>query len=471
MAVRKLLGFSLGPAVASFVSLISVPILTRIVTPETYAQVSLAQVTIQLLLFAIFSGFDQGYVREFYEEKSKRKLLLHTLGLNLGLYAVVVLSLWCFSEPISNFLFGYIDFTLLILIAVIAFQSVILRYIQLAFRMEGSAISFSLVLIIQSITNVLLILSFISLNIATDLKAILSANAISIFIVIVFGILKLNPPVHTKEIVNFDKSLFLKLARYSLPLLVSTLFMWVLYSADQYMLRIMSDYQQLGLYAASYKLIAALVLFQTIISTYWVPVSLAWAKEDKSSYEYERVGLIVSGLLLIVFLLAILFKSLLVLILGVEFRGAVDIFPYLLLFPIYYTLAEVGSSGIAIARKTKLLMPITFICACLNVGLNLYLIPMMGAKGAAISTAFTFILYFYLRVYVSNRYWKKLTLKNYNYVTLICIITLMFHDNSYINYLCILLLLLTLTFLYFKEKELIKFFINQKIFSSKNHTP
>lgn len=465
MAIKKLLGFSLGPTIVSMVSLISVPILTRIVTPETYAQVSLAQITIQLFLFAVFSGFDQGYVREFYEEQSNKKLLLHTLGVNLGIYVLFFIGLWYFSGAISNFLFGYVDYILIAILAFIALQSLLLRYIQLALRMKGSAISFSLVLIIQSVANVILILTFISLEFGTNLQAILSANAISISIVIVFGIFRLK--VHRadtrNEKISFDKRLLLKLASYSLPLLVSSLFMWVLYSADQYMIRIMSDYKQLGLYVASYKLIAALVLLQTIISTYWVPVSLTWAKENKANYEYERVGFIVSGILLIVFILAILLKGLLVYILGSEFRAAEGIFPYLLLFPIYYTLAEVGSSGITIARKTKLLVPITFICACLNVALNFYLIPMLGAKGAAISTAFTFILYFYLRAYISNIYWKRLTLKNYNYLTLICLITLIFHESDYIIHLCVFFLFVAMSYLYIKEEALIKTQIMQKL--------
>jgi len=331
--------------------------------------------------------------------------------------------------------------------------------------MKGEAIAYSLVLFLQSITTLVFIISFIKLNILSTLNSVLLANSLSILIVVIVGIIKLNPSFPIKLVHQFDKPLLLSLCRYSAPLFVSTVLMWVLYSADQYMLRILGDFNDLGLYSAAYKLCAALTVLQMIISTYWVPLSLKWAKNNETIKSYERAGFFVSIALLTIFLLIILFKDILILLLGKSYRDALMIFPYLLMYPIYYALAEVASSGISISRKTHVLVPITFICAALNIAINYYLIPILGAKGAAIATAITFLLYFYLRLFWSNKVWKKVSYFSYHYLSFQCLIILVLIDNILIPYIAFTFLLINLIGVYLKEKEQINV-ISKRLLSS-----
>ncbi|MBA6296947.1 lipopolysaccharide biosynthesis protein [Colwellia sp. MB02u-9] len=452
MSLKKLLGFSLGPIVAALIGLISVPIITRLVLPEVFAQISLAHITVQLLLFGCLAGLDQAYIREFYETKSKVKLLTHTLGVNVLISVLLLILLYVFRDEVAYFLFDKSDALSVGLIGCILFQTMLLRYLKSGLRMKGMALSFSLVTILQSALNLIFILLLINFEILGNLHAILSANLISISSVTILAFLKLKLNFNN-EPVKFDMLLFKSLLAFSLPLLVSSLFMWVLYSADQYMLRILSDFTELGLYSAAYKLCAALTLLQGIIAVYWIPLSLKWAKNNESIVSYERAGFIVSNVLLIIFLVVIVLKDWLILLLGENYSNALQIFPYLLMFPIYYALAEVASVGFSISRKNKFLVPITASCALVNIVLNYFAIPFWGAKGAAVVTAITFMLYFYLRLYFSNKVWKKVSYKSYNYLSIISVFTLIFSESNFSVYISLFILfVVSLNFLV-KEKD------------------
>lgn len=463
MSLKKALGFSLGPVVAALIGLISVPIITRLVVPEVFAQISLANITVQLLLFVCLAGLDQAYIREFYETNSKVKLLAHTLGINAIICILLVILLLVFRDKVAYFLFDKSDSLAIYLVCGLLFQTMLLRYLKTGLRMQGLALSFSLTTISQSALNLMFILLLIDYEVLGNLHAVLASNLISICIVIIFIFCKLKLSLNIEPF-KFDSLLFKSLFSFSLPLLISSLFMWILYSADQYMLRILSGFNELGLYSAAYKLCAALTILQGVIAIYWVPLSLKWAKNNESIGSYERAGFIVSNILLIVFLAVIIVKDWLILLLGNEYSDALKIFPYLLIYPIYYALAEVASVGFSISRKNKLLVPITASCALVNITLNLFAIPAWGAKGAAIVTAFTFLMYFYLRLYFSNKIWKKVSYKSYNYLTIISIFILICNESGFSEYIFLFLLFIVFLTLLVKEKETIRTILQKRKF-------
>jgi O-antigen/teichoic acid export membrane protein len=445
--LKQISGFALGPIVSALIGLITVPILTRLIMPEIYAQISLVQITLQLLSIAVLVGLDQGYVREYYEVENKQTLLAYTLGLNMVVAVLICLGFFLFYVPVSQFLFDTSDYYSVCIIALTVFPMLLLRYVALSLRMETRAFAYSLLLIVQSGANLIIVLLLLHYNVFSQLHAVLIANASALLLALIVGVFCINIFSNMSRFEQLDRALLQKLLVFSAPLMVSTLFMWILYSADQYMLRALSSFEQLGLYAASYKLCAALMLMQVIASTVWVPICLRWVKEDKSINSFRQVGVLVTCALVLIFLSLLILKDYIVILLGSEYRGAVVIFPYLLMFPIYYTAAEITSVGIMISKRTKILMPITFCSAVLNITLNYYLIPLWGAKGAAIATAVTFAIYFHLRLYYSNKYWRPISVSIYYFMSFICgllLVLLEFYEMKYA--LIVLFLLLSVYF-------------------------
>lgn len=102
----------------------------------------------------------------------------------------------------------------------------------------------------------------------------------------------------------------------------------------------------------------------------------------------------------------ILFKNVLMLLFDKSYENIDAIMPFLLLIPIMYTLSEITVGGINYSKKTYWHLVIAVASCFLNFGLNFVLLPKLGAKGAAISTGISYIAFFLLRTYFSNKYFK-----------------------------------------------------------------
>jgi O-antigen/teichoic acid export membrane protein len=74
--------------------------------------------------------------------------------------------------------------------------------------------------------------------------------------------------------------------------------------------------------------------------------------------------------------------------------------------PLFLMISEVSGIGISVSRATKLLPVITIAAFLLNVGLNLWLIPLYGAAGAAAATAVSTALYLLLKTELSWHLWR-----------------------------------------------------------------
>ena len=77
--------------------------------------------------------------------------------------------------------------------------------------------------------------------------------------------------------------------------------------------------------------------------------------------------------------------------------------PFLIFYPILYTISETTALGIAFSRKTILTLIITVTCAIMNGIGNAILVPLYGALGAAVSTAIAYLAFFWLRYFSAGK--------------------------------------------------------------------
>lgn len=443
--MKKLLVFAIGPVVAALLGLVTVPILTRIVTPEIYGKISLAQVTIQFFLMIIFSGYEQAYTREFYSEVKISKLFSNTFFVSAFIFCILILASLLFSGSISEMLFDMNNKSILLIVITTSFLLAILKYIQIYFRMNKQAVHFSASLATRAIVNFLFIVGFYYYFETFGLLEYLIIQLASIIITILVLVLFVNKTDFYLSRTAFDLVYFKSLSKFALPLLISSVLMWILYSVDQVMLKYLANFRELGIYSSAYRICSAMILMQTIICSYWLPLALKWYKDNTDIKCYEAIGNIIALILFLIFSIILYFRDFIVLLLGNDFSDSLSVFPYLLLYPILYTLSEVCSVGIIFRRKTKYLVIITFMSASLNIALNYYLIPQIGAKGAAISTAVTFSLYFYLRIFYANYIWNKTKTTLITLSLFACAILLYLNSISF-NYLDFAIMFVCLIF-------------------------
>lgn len=115
----------------------------------------------------------------------------------------------------------------------------------------------------------------------------------------------------------------------------------------------------------------------------------------------------------------ILCKDLFVMLLGNKYQEAAQIIPFLMFEPIMYTISETTATGIVVQKKSKYQMLIAGVSCITNFFGNWLLTPLMGARGAALSTGVSYIVFFAMRTVLANKvFYVDYHLKNFMLVSL-----------------------------------------------------
>lgn len=404
--IALFLKFSFGGWVSAAISFLTTPIITALFFPEEFGKASMFLLALNLLLQVVLMGTDQSFVRFFYNDKYKNhtaKLLKNSVSTPILLSFAAIFIMLLFWEPISLALINESSFFLSILLSLTLIFSVLERYSSLLIRMRQKATLFSLLKISQSIITVIIIVLY-SHFIDRSFYAIIYGTLISFAFTSIFGII-----VEKKYWINrtsVETNELKDILYYGLPFLPTFLLSWVFEGVDKLSLRYYSTFNEIGLYSSALKIVAVLTILQSTFSNFWVPVAYE-AYEKNSNASKRMFENIFSGLNAIFFigaLLLISFKDTIILVFAEDYRNAVFIMPFLVFIPIMYTLSEVTVGGINFKKKTYWHLLISLISACVNVVGIYLLVPMFGAKGAAISTGIAYITFFYIRTIVANYY-------------------------------------------------------------------
>lgn len=98
-----------------------------------------------------------------------------------------------------------------------------------------------------------------------------------------------------------------------------------------------------------------------------------------------------------------------------------------MLYPIMYTMSETTTLGIAFSRRTGYNVLISMLSGTVNIGLNFWLIPIFGGKGAAMATGISYIIFFWARTMISRRLWWKFPVWFYVLDTVLILINSIMH--------------------------------------------
>lgn len=175
----------------------------------------------------------------------------------------------------------------------------------------------------------------------------------------------------------------------SWPLMVSGLAVLVYMRIDQVMLAAMQGEREVGLYAAAVRLSEMWYVIPTVIVSSVMP-SLTEARARSEELYYQRLQTLLNLLVRAAYLVAIpvsLFAGpLMRLLYGESYAAAGVVLAVHVWSTVFVFLAVAYSPWIYNERRAHYWMLQTLLGACLNVLLNLWLIPTQGAVGCAIAT-------------------------------------------------------------------------------------
>ena len=431
--LKKFGAFSVGPLVGAALGFITVPLITYFISPDEYGRTSMFTLAQGILSMFMYLGLDQAFVREFNESKNQiNKLMVNAI--TIPMICVIILDILVIvnAELVSFLMFDTETelFAVYCLALMLPFM-IVENFSLLKIRMEEKGLQYSAFTILLKVF-VLALTVILFLTYEKSFRSVVYAMAFaeiingSILYFIAIFPLKL-------RLKDLDKVLMKRMLAFGLPLIPASLLSWILTSMDKIMLRTLCDYTELGLYTAAFKIVSILGIVQTCFTLFWTPVAYKWYEAKVENKQFELVNKLVAVIMTVMCMGLLLFKDVVALVLGVDFRTAIYIFPFILLYPIMYTMSEATAVGIGFSRKTQYTIIVSTSSGVLNIILNYLLIPYFGGVGAAIATGVSYMIFFWVRTLISRKLWYKFPLGDYVLYTLLIIINCFAH-TFYIGY-------------------------------------
>lgn len=401
--LKKFLSFSIGSYIAVFIGLITVPITTRMLSPKQYGIFSMINTMVEMLMVICSLGMEQGFIRYFYdvESKNRGKLFYNTIYYSFFSSSCVFFMVFLLRKKLSIFILGELNSSIWVIIILMIVVTFLKLFSLLIIRMQQKAKLFSILNVLVKILEFLFILFFYTVY-GDSYKTLFFSVFFSVLIISIISIIYEkdiwllkgeNIKISKKEIFN-----------YSFPLAISVVLAYIFVSLDKITIRYFSNLDEIGLYAGAFRIISLIIVLQNAFTSFWTPVTYEhYSKYPEDLAFFKKINDYLAPLFFSLGNFVLLSNNFLILLLGKKFYSALYIMPMLVFIPIMYVLSETTMMGINFKKKTKYSLYISLIVLIVNLIGNLILVPILGARGAAISTGISYIIFFSLRTYFSTK--------------------------------------------------------------------
>jgi len=397
--------YGLGTIVPRLLNyLLLTPFYTRIFSVSQYGTVSELYAYSSLLLVLLIHGMETTYFRYSIDKKDEQDTFNHAL-FSTALFASVFLLFALFCKNGIAELIGYKSNTnYIICFGFIIFFDVITAIPFARLRNQNRALKFSLIKFFNITINVLLNIFFFNVGYAF----------ISNMVASLFSFLMLLPEYKSFEF-KISLSKYKVLLNYAWPLIIIGIAGIINEVSDKIFIKHLSApnldaLQQVGIYAANYKLAVLMTIFIQMFNYAAEPYFFKKSKFADAKESYRVVMNYFVIFCLLIFLVVTLYIDIFKYFIGVKFHSGLPIVPIILLanmmLGIYYNL----SVWYKINNMTSSGAVISLIGVVITLLLNILLIPRIGYWGSAIAT---FACYFVM-VVVSYFWGQKVYKVSYN---------------------------------------------------------
>ena len=431
-----------GAGINLIIGVFTTPIITRLVNPIEYGQLSLFNTYSSIAVMIFVLGLDQSIVRFYYskdDEKYKKSLVQTSISISLLLAVIGIIAIFCIRFFVPS-LFGF-DNLIVISFCINIIVLILNRFSMLILRLKYKTVSYSSM-------NVLSKLLYISITIIAALiirnhyiYILVFATIVSVAVsTIVCLALERETWKRIQSSVKINKT---ELLKYGIPLMISSGIFIAFQATDKLCIKHFETYSEVGIYSSAQSLMSVFAIVQTTFNTLWAPKSIQHYESNKEDLAYySRMNAIITVLMFSFGCAIIAFKDIFILMLGESYRSSSSVIPFLMLNPIMYTISETTIVGLNITKRSNYQVIITAISCIANVVGNFLLIPLIGIKGAAVSTGLSYILFFTLRTYFSNKFFRiDFGLKRF-YSLLACFLAVSIYSMNYEFNLILLILII-----------------------------
>lgn len=391
--------FAIGTFSSKVLVFLLMPLYTRMLDNNAYGVVDLIIQTGNLLIPIVSLGIINSVVR-FGLDETVRKSDVFSTGLFtiLGGFAVLILCrpLLSLVPSISNYTILVYFFVLMACLRSLCSQFTRARGLVRLYALDG---------VLSTITTIAFTVLFLVVfrwDIAGYVMAIFCADFFSV--VFLFLSAKLYRFIKIKGRDPFVRRAMFK---YCIPLMPTSLFWWIMNVSDRYIVTDKLGADMNGLLAAAYKVPTMVNLISTIFMDAWQISAVSEQNLRERERFFTKVFRTYQSLLFTAASGLILFSRFITSILvSKAFYSSWQFIPFLVMATTFSCLASFMGSIYMTEKKSVFAFVSTAIGAGLNIGLNLWLIPIFGVNGATFATFLCFFIVFLMRAIDTRRFIK-----------------------------------------------------------------
>lgn len=389
-SLKRLSGDSLvygvGQVSGKAVNLLLVPVLTRALLPQQYGVAELVISYSASALLVLVFGMDGALARFFYEQdgrESRVRMVSSSFLFRLATGGAVALALAAFAEPLAARLMGGAVYAKYLRLGAAAMPFTLFAlFANDVLRVTFQPWKFIALNVTQTLIVGGLTLWFVlgkDLGVAGVLWGKLFGDAAAAALGLVLCRHSLRPA--------FDGALLRRMLGYGLPLVPVSLSYAVIGFVDREALQRTASLDAVGVYGVAMKFFALIAMGLSAFQLAFGPFAYAKAHEPDAPKLFARVlalyVALASGLALAVGLFA---PPLVSLIATRDYAGAAAPALWLAFAAVAQGAYSVAALGISLSLKTHLLVGVAAAAALVAVAANQFLVPALGAEGAAIAT-------------------------------------------------------------------------------------
>lgn len=196
-----------------------------------------------------------------------------------------------------------------------------------------------------------------------------------------------------------------EMIQYSLPLVPNKLSWWINHLSNRFILNHFCGVADVGLYSAAARMPSIIDTFRGIFIEAWQLSTITeYDKKDSETF-FNNIFRVYSVFMLLLTSLLIAFSKLIGGVLySKEFYQAWEFTPLLLLSVFFGSLVAFYSPMYLAHKKTNRLFVFTLVGAIITIISNLFLVPFLGVRGAAVSSVFSYFCIYLSMAIDSKKY-------------------------------------------------------------------
>lgn len=393
---------SVGPAV---LALVTSMVFTRIFTAAEFGMFSLAAIVVAVPVKVVSTTWLVQSVAKFLPPVAaddERRTVLDAVVLTTALIVVAQVILGAVAYAVGHFVLAEQWRSFLLPAVLFVITTSLFEILSALFSAEARASAYTAFKLSDSILTLTLRLIMVSGLMSMDVTLMIWSVVISngLLVPLMWRRVGLTSPLSATAALRSEetKRLARSFVGFGLPMTLWLFASILLDVGDRWVIKVLLGSGAVGIYDASYRLIAGLAVLMIVPVTITVhPYVMGLVGTEDTTRISRVIGVVVDNLLIVaifsVGLTFVLRRDIGLVLLGSEFREGSKIMPAVLAGVFLANIGTFAHKPFEIVGRTRPMVLAAFAAAAVNLALDFLLIPFMGYVGAAYATLISYLFY------------------------------------------------------------------------------